>query len=163
MAERVVGVFSDMQQAERVIRDLRTVGFPQESIALTGAEESASDEHTSDETWTREGAIVGSLILGTVGAAMAFSGMALTPQVALLNALPHQIFLPLWMGFAGWLAGGIIGLGVAKDVEQEPEPGEPIVVSVYAPGRVEEARAIFGYDGALDVLGADAAELAARA
>jgi hypothetical protein len=94
---------------------------------------------------------------------MAFSGMSLSPQIPVFDVLPNQFFTPLLMGTAGWLAGGIIGLGVAKDREVVLEPGHEVAVAVYAPGRTEEVRAIFSYDGALDVRGADATELAMRA
>ena len=164
MADKIEGVFGDMRRANRAIRDLRAVGIPADSIAL-GSGERAPDpaEHESEDTWTTEGAVVGTLAIGTVGAAMTFSGMSLSPQVQILNGLPHAIFTPLLMGFAGWLAGGIVGLGVAKQSQTAIEPGQDVVLVVRAPGRTEEVRALFAFNGALDIRGADPVELAARA
>jgi hypothetical protein len=164
MADRIVGVFRDLEHARRAIGDLETAGFPAARISLTSGEVPDEPEaHDPDDSYTREGAIVGAIVIGTVGAAMAFSGMSLSPQVPVFNVLPHQIFTPLLMGTAGWLAGGIIGLGVARDREIVLEPHREISVAVQAPGRTEEVRAIFAYNGVLDVRGADAVELAARA
>src|SRR5579884_3996534 len=100
MADKIEGVFHTMRQVNRAIRDLRAVGIPAEDIALASGEAIPDpEEQESSHTWGTEGSVVGSLILGTMGAAMTFSGMILQPQVPLFNILPHPIFTPLWMGF----------------------------------------------------------------
>src|SRR3954447_12595680 len=119
MADTVVGIFHDMAQAERAIHDLRTVGFLPSSISVRPAnepeDEAAKEEaHGAEDTFTREGATVGAIFFGTIGALMAFANEHLAPQVPVLGALPNNIFTTLLMGAAGWLAGGIIGLGVPK-------------------------------------------------
>lgn len=168
MADTVVGIFRDVAHAEQAMHDLRTVGFPASSLTLSPADQTPDGErkleaHDADETYTTQGAMVGTVAIGTIGAAMGFSGEHLSPQVPVLNNLPSSVFTMLLMGLAGWLAGGIIGLGVSKAHGAAIAPGTETALAVRAPGRVEEARAILRYNGVLDVRGADAAELAARA
>ncbi len=164
MAGRIVGIFSDLEHAENAVHDLTTAGFPKSAIALTTPDNvDHADALRSEATFTREGAVVGGVAFGIVGAAMAFSGMPLHPQVNIINSIPSPIFTTIWMGFAGWIAGGIIGLGVARNSGDALQPGSQAAVVVRAPNRIEEARAIFTYNDVLDVRGADPAELAARA
>jgi hypothetical protein len=152
----VVGIFADVGQAEKAVRDLLAAGFRQEEIAYLCRDEPRPPVEGGDDT-SGTGALVGGytgaaagvLLGGALGAAVSVVVPGFGP---LLGA--GMVALMLGGGYVGGIAGALIGMGVPEEeahaYHREVETGRHLV-AVRAEGRYSEALAILAAAGALDV------------
>lgn len=157
--QTVVGVFTDHQQAELAVSELRTAGFRENQIGVAGRDwrrEGVEAEELPD-TYAGEGAAAGAAAgagagvlwgLGILSGVMPAIGPAIaggTLAILLSSAAAGAA--------AAGLAGTLIGLGIPKEdaeyYESEFHSGR-IIVSVDAEGRANEAREILQRHGAYD-------------
>lgn len=156
----VVGVFQEIGQAERAVKQLRDAGFAAERLGFLMKDPSKHDTfHRSaieevapdaEEKATETGAVLGGVLGGILGALVAgvFPGVG----AAIVGA---SLVTTIGGGAAaGGLAGHFVGMGLpqkeAEFYKQEYEAGRPIL-TVDAGERYSEALAIVLDNGAHDL------------
>jgi hypothetical protein len=156
----VVGVFDDIDQAEKAVRDLRQAGFEPQQIGFIMKDPSKEDafqksalqefapdaERKSGET----GAVLGGALGGMLGVLVA--GMFPGVGAAILGA---SLLATIGSGAAvGGLVGALVGMGLPKEearfYQEEYEAGRPIL-TVRTDERFSEAMSILSSNGAYDV------------
>lgn len=156
-----VGIFSTMQQAERVIQELLAAGFTKDHITVICSNELrqkhfAEFEHqpppgTIDPVAVTTGGVIGAALggLAAVAAGMATGGIALVLSGGAAS----------WAGaVVGGLVGGMMSRGVEKELadyyEQAVARGKILVAAedhdrATAAQRLASAERIFAENGAL--------------
>jgi hypothetical protein len=155
----VVGVFEDQAHATAAIRDLLAAGFTHEHLALLAREwqgDLPPNVRVDLQNAAGEGATVGAVAGGGLGAAAGLVGASLIPGVGpvlwgglLIGALTGAV--------AGATAGGFLGPFIAMEMSDSEarrhashiEAGRTVVV-VRTADRQEEARTILLKHGAYD-------------
>jgi len=152
----VIGVFAARAQAERAIEALHRAGFTNKQIGFVRRKEDT--DKAIDEAIAREGTSITSGVIGggALGGILGAIAALLIPGVG--PAIAGGILVGALGGAAiGAAAGGIIGaltgMGVpeeeARYYQGEFEAGNTLV-TVQAPGRQQEAKAILQQHGAYD-------------
>jgi hypothetical protein len=136
----LIGVFSDHQQAERYVEDLKRAGFRDDQIGVArrGREEASVEETAA------AGALTGGTIGVLAGVAVA---VGLIPGIGpvMAGGLLAGILGGAVGASAGGLLGALIGLGISEELarhyESELTAGRTLVV-VKAAGRYPDALTI---------------------
>jgi len=154
----VVGVFSDRDDAERAIDELRRIGFrdDQMGFAMRGPEGREATTDTEIEKKKGQGAVGGLLAGAGVGGLVAAAAALLIPGVGpvvaggVLAAALHGAAIG---GVAGGFLGSLKSVGIAEDEAHyyisEFNEGR-ILVLVHADGRYHEVRDVLRRCGAYD-------------
>jgi len=154
MARSIAGLFNDRDSAEAAIRDLKAAGFDASRMGIVtqdkGVNQDLAEEHGTRAT---EGAVTGGLIGGSIGALMAATGALVIPGIGPFIS-GGILATALVGGTAGWLVGGLAGLGIPREeaeyYEGQVQQGRTLV-TVDAQGREAEARSILLRNGAEDL------------
>jgi len=161
-ARPVVGLFDDIGRAEHAVHSLLTAGFERGAVSMEWEEiDAPNTAPPAPHSYSAPFAFVTSLLGGAIPAVLA---ALFAPQKVTLYGLDLSISpvlaLALTGGTFGWILGAILGFGHLGR-EDEPEPislQAPIItVSVQAPERPGEARAILHAAGARTIQGGDRA------
>jgi len=156
----VVGLFDDVGRAEHAVHNLLAAGFGRGDVSMEGEEiDAPNTAPPAPHSYAAPFAFVTSLLGGAIPAVLAAH---FAPQMVTLYGLGLSISpvlaLALTGGTFGWILGAILGFG-RLGREDEPEPislQAPIItVSVHAPSRPSEARAILHAAGAREIQGGD--------
>jgi hypothetical protein len=145
----VVALFSRRSAAEAAIRDLRTAGFPQESIGVAMQERLEQGDLLADTGGdAAEGAAKGAVSGGLVGGLVGLLGSLLIPGLGpvLAGGVLASTLAGIGVGaVTGGLVGALIGLGVPEEDALHFERGfreGGTLVTVDARSRTAEALAI---------------------
>ncbi len=154
MARNVVGLFSDRQSAEQAVADLKAAGFDPSRIGVVMKDKQETHEIAEEQgTRSTEGAVTGGVIGGSLGAILAATGALVIPGIGPFISA-GILATSVVGGAAGWLVGGLAGLGIPKEeaeyYEDQVQQGRALV-TVDAQGRDAEARSILLRDGAEDL------------
>jgi len=158
----VVGLFDDIGQAEHAVHSLLAANFEQGDVNMEWEEiDAPNTAPPAPHSYAAPFAFVTSFLGGAIPAVLA---ALFAPQKVTLYGLDLSISpvlaLALTGGTFGWILGAILGFGHLGR-EDEPEPislQAPIItVSVQAPERPGEARAILHAAGARTIQGGDRA------
>jgi len=156
----VVGVFDNIDQAEKAVRDLRQAGFEPQQIGFIMKDPSKVDEFQksalqeaapdADSKAGETGAVLGGALGGMLGVLVA--GMFPGVGAAILGA---SLLATIGSGAAvGGLVGALVGMGLPREdahfYQAEYEAGRPIL-TVKTDDRYSEALAILSSNGAYDV------------
>jgi Heat induced stress protein YflT domain len=151
-----VGVFSDREQAEKVVGYLRAAGFRDDQIGILMRAEGVV-QSANRETHAEVGAAVGAVSGGAVGALAGLAALSgfipgIGPIVAggALTALLSSTAIGM---AAGGIIGTLVGLGVPEEEAQyfETEFAQGrMIVTVRANGRYNEAVEILRQHGAMN-------------
>lgn len=159
-AATVVGVFEDQLRARQAIEELRAAGFSDKQIGFISHDREKGHANTASEGTTGSseaaragtGAVAGGALGGILGAAAALLIPGVGPIIAggILGATVGGVVIG---AAAGGLIGALTKIGVPEEeahyYNQEFEAGRTIV-TVKAPERSEEARAILRRNGGYD-------------
>lgn len=158
----VVGVFSDHQQAQQAVNELRRLGFGEDQIGVahrdSGTDVATRTDEVGDETYASEGTAAGLATGAGVGALWGLGIIAgVLPAIgpAIAGGTLAAILSSAAAGAAAaGLGGALIGLGLSKEeadyYNTEFEAGRT-VVTVSAPGREQEAEAVLRQFGSYDI------------
>jgi len=158
----IVGVFDDMENAERAVRSLRNLGFAESQIGVTGRdwENNPIDYHATEEgeeTYAAEGAaagVAGGAGIGLLWGLGALSGTmpVIGPAIA-AGTLAALLSSAAAGAAAAGLGGLLIGMGIPREeatyYEGEFAEGR-YVVTVHANGREDVVRKVFQDNHAYD-------------
>ena len=156
----VVGLFDDVGRAEHAIHNLHAAGFGRGDVSMEWEEiDAPNTAPPAPHSYAAPFAFVASLLGGAIPAVVAAH---FAPQTVTLYGLGLSISpvlaLALTGGTFGWVLGAILGFG-RLGREDEPElislQSPVITVSVHAPSRPSEARAILHAAGAREIQGGD--------
>ncbi len=147
----VAGLFPDRGSAENAIRALRDAGFAQDQIGVVMRDQPQADEAGSEAVInTTTGAVAGGVAGGTLGAILAATGALVVPGIGPFIS-GGILATALVGGAAGWLVGGLVGLGIPQEEAEyyqgQVEQGR-VLVTVNAAGREDEAHMILRRSGA---------------
>lgn len=153
----VVGLFPDERSAEQAITDLKAAGFDPNGMGFVARDKRQSQELANDQGVnvgaSTAGAVTGAAIGGTLGAILAATGALVIPGIGPFIS-GGILATSLVAGAAGWLVGGLVGLGVpeneAKYYQGRVEQGG-YLVTLRAGSRADEAWSIMLRDGAEDL------------
>jgi hypothetical protein len=160
----VVGVFRDREAARSAVNELRRLGFPEDQIGLITRDPSATAVTGETATGTvegskwEEGAATGIAAGAGVGALWAL-GIAASVLPPIGPVVAGGLLASVLASAAGGaaiagLVGALVGLGIpeeeARYYEGEITAGRTLV-TVRAPGRMEEAEEILRGHGGYDV------------
>ncbi|MFI5272351.1 MAG: hypothetical protein ACHQ4H_04875 [Ktedonobacterales bacterium] len=154
MARSVVGLFASAAMAERAIDDLQSAGFDPTQMGLVMRDRSGAKQvSASPDVSLTAGAVTGGVLGGTAGALLAASGALVVPGIGPFIA-GGILATALVGGAAGWLIGGLVGLGIpeeeAKYYQSRVESGG-VLLTVATPYRGRDAWEIMHRDGAEDL------------
>jgi hypothetical protein len=159
MADTVVGVFDDWEEARAAIERLRDASFPTDQVSVLAADRKrAATLETETLDREQEGMVLGAAAGGALGAAGGWAlGLAtfaipgIGPIIAAGPILAAIAGLAAGAG-AGGLIGATLGSGIPEEEVAHYEGAlnrGGILVAVAAPGREEEARGIMETSGAV--------------
>jgi len=159
----VVGTFDDVGRAEHAVHDLHAAGFGRDEVSMEWEElEAPMTAPPAPRSYATSFAFVSSLFGGAVPALIAAH---VAPHTLMLYGFNWRVspvvILALVGGTIGWVLGAILGFGHIgrEDDVALPETvslQQPVVtVSVLAPSRPGEARAILHQAGARVIQGGD--------
>lgn len=151
MPQAVQGAFPDRRSAERAVVDLQTAGFDLGRMRLASLERPPRRPRLMAATRRSiVGAIIGSLVLGTIGAIIAW----IASQAFIGRSTFAVIAVALVAGMIGWLAGALYFSGVRYEEgyfdKERYELGRTLLV-VESPGREQAASHLLTRNGARDV------------
>ncbi len=162
MIKTVIGSFDTLAQASEVARDLRAAGFLDSDINVIAHSERTGDpearDNVNDDTNNAAvGAVAGGALGGAAGLAVSLMGIAIPGIGPILAAGP--IVAALAGAGTGAVAGGLIGglteLGVpeaeAEYYAESVRRGGAVVTVRVDESRVDEAEALLGRHGAIDI------------
>src|SRR5262249_26587804 len=109
----VAGLFGNRSYAEDGIRALQGAGFDPARIGIVNREERGVGSEPAIGT-TTAGAVAGGAIGGTLGAMLVPTGALVIPGIGQFVA-GGTLATALVGGVAGWLVGGLIGLGIPRE------------------------------------------------
>jgi len=138
----VIGVFTDHDEAQRAVNDLRAAGFREDQIGVAGRDWRGEDATELSDNYSGEGAATGLAAGAGVGALWGMGILAGVMPVlgpALAGGTLAVLLSSAAAGAAAaGLAGALIGMGIPKDdaefYESEFHTGR-IIVTVSAAGR----------------------------
>lgn len=154
MARSIVGLFPNRAAAEQAVEDLKAADFGASRIGVV-MQDSAQQRDIAEThgTSTTEGAVAGGIIGGSLGAILAATGALVIPGIGPFIT-GGILTTALVGGAAGWLVGGLAGLGIPQEeaeyYEDRVQQGDALV-TVDAEGRDGEARAILLHNGATNL------------
>jgi uncharacterized protein (TIGR02271 family) len=155
MARRVAGLFPGRAAAQQAIADLEAAGIEWGRIRVLAAE---SEPHEAPplQHWARTtgGAVVGSLILGSIGAVIGWIAALVWPIHTLTSVTYAMVVIACVGGMIGWLVGALAPRRV--DTEREEYHREQVqqgrtIVAVDADSRYGEVVQVLARDGAQPV------------
>lgn len=127
MAQTVLAIFRDSQNAGDAVADLKEAGFTEEISVIARDNDGQLSEHAV-ESDVREGAATGAAVggaLGALGGILAGAFTVTVPAGTLLVLGPLAAALGLTGGGAGALTGGLVGglvdYGVQESTAKEYE------------------------------------------
>jgi len=163
MERAVICVVDSISLAERLVGDLRTAGFPNDSVSAllpdkSGTRDFAHEQNTKAPEGAATGAGTGGLLGGALGWMVGVGALAIPGLGPFIAAGP---LLAAMSGAAvgaavGGLTGALVGMGIpeyeAKQYEGKIKGGN-ILLSVHTPDaeRRKLAKEIFEKAGAQDV------------
>jgi len=161
----VVGVFTDRTRAQRVVSELKGMGFRDDQIGVISHNQDHVGTSAEGATSTKatEGAAVGAATGAGVGALWAL-GIAAGVLPAIGPVVAGGLLASVLASAAGGAAvagivGALVGLGIpeeeARYYEGEIKAGRTLV-TVRAGNRYDEVRSLFLQNGAYDMHGGDA-------
>jgi len=171
MARAIIGLFNTQVMANSALRDLRANGFAEENLGLVvkdlehgGVLSTAEADMALRPERVTEDAVAGGLLGGAIGAFLAVSGALVIPGIGPFIA--GGILVTLLGGGAGWLVGGLAGLGIpeedARYYQEQVESGRALV-TVLAGDREEDAvRILLRHGGEVNRLGGTSLPLEAE-
>ncbi len=164
-----IGVFTERSAADAALDELREADFPADQLGFVVRDREAT-EHTIMPTditelksmpATATGAMSGGLIGGIVGAAASLLIPGIGP--ALAGGILFATLGGAAMGaFAGGFTGSLIHMGIPEEEAhryQDLLTSGHTIVTVYAPGRFEEALRILARHGAYNSAVAEVADM----
>ncbi len=165
----VVGIFDDVGSAEHAVHDLHAAGFERDAVSMEWEEvEVPTTAPPAPRSYDAPFAFVCALLGGVIPALIA---AYFAPHTVTLYGFGWRvspvITLALVGGTLGWVTGAILGFGHVGPEETAglPEPvtlqAPFVVVSVLAPSRPGEARAILRRAGVREIQGGDRARVPA--
>lgn len=152
MARHVAGLFPDRAAAQRAVADLEAAGVEWGRIRVLAAE---AEPHEAPplQHWARTtvGAVVVSLILGSIGAIVGWLAALVWPTHTATSVTYAMVVIACVGGMIGWLVGALAVRRV--DTEREEYYRERVqqgraIVAVDAGSRYAEVRQILRRDGA---------------
>lgn len=151
MAQNIVGLFADRISAEHAIVDLKAAGFDPQHMGIVMQDKQEAKDVASDQgLGSTTGAVTGGVIGGTAGALLAATGALIIPGIGPFIS-GGILATSLVGGAAGWLVGGLVGLGISKDdaeyYQGRVEQGS-VLLTVSTNGRDAEAYDIMQRNGA---------------
>ncbi len=177
--KRAVGTFSNHQDAEVALRELKTSGFPMDRVSvvgrdidrhtdvsgagasdrLTDATERAAHDTEADEG-VKKGAVAGGTLGGLTGLLVGLGALAI-PGVgpvmlggAVATALATTLSGSAIGAAAGGLVGGLVGLGIPEDRAKvygdRVSRGEYLVMVDGSDDDIQRAEAILSHRGIQD-------------
>ncbi len=159
----VVGAFDDIGNGERAVHDLHAAGFGRDEVGMEWEEvEVPNIAPPAPRSFAAPFAFVTSLLGGAI---LSILAAHFAPKSLTLGGVGWQVSPPVVLalvgGTFGWIMGAILGYGHIAYEEEPPGPislQTPIIaVSVLAPSRPSEARAILRSAGAREIQGGDRA------
>jgi hypothetical protein len=151
-----VGVFTERDQAERAVAELRSAGFRDDQIGVAVKKEEAPEEGPGPgETKATEGGVAGAVTGGVLGGVLGALAVSLIPGFGPVLAGGLLATVGAAAAAAGAVAGGLvgalIGLGIPEEEARyyhgEVEAGRTLV-TVKAGDRYDQAVAILRRNGA---------------
>ena len=163
MSKAVFGLVDSESQAERIVDNFKTAGFPNNDISVLfpdkgGTRDFAHEQNTKAPEGAATGAGVGGVAGGVLGWLVGIGSLAIPGVGPFIAAGPIMAALAgASVGAAvGGLSGALIGLGIpeyeAKQYEGKIKQGN-ILMSVHSEDSTETSRAkeIFERNGAHDI------------
>jgi hypothetical protein len=153
MGHTISGLFPTRNDAEHAVSDLRNAGFDHATIGtmMPDATEPGKVIYKHGNQLV-EGAVAGGIVGGTAGALMVAAGALFIPGVG--PFISGGVLAALLGGAAGWLAGGLMGLGIPQEeaeyYEHQVQQGRSLV-TVDGTSRENEAHGILIHNGAHDL------------
>ena len=157
----IAGLFANRNAAERAIYALRDAGFDVDRMGIVMRDSQDTTEnqeahrntpetaHTGD-VYVAGSALAGGVLGGALGAILAATGALVVPGFGPFIA-GGILATALVGGIAGWLAGGLVGLGIPREqaefYQSRVEQGA-VLVTVDANGREQLAQDIMARNGA---------------
>ena len=152
----IAGLFVNRDAAERAIYALRDAGFAVDRMGIvmrdtqdTTSRNAPETAHTGD-VYVAGSALAGGVLGGALGAILAATGALVVPGFGPFIA-GGILATALVGGIAGWLAGGLVGLGIPREqaefYQSRVEQGA-VLVTVDANGREQQAQDIMAHNGA---------------
>ncbi len=163
MDRAVICLLGTSDQAERVINELRAVGFEGDDISILLPDKQATQDFAEDQdTKAPEGAVTGAgaggLLGGSLGWLAGIGALAIPGVGPFIAAGPIIAILSgAVVGAAmGGLTGGLIGMGISEDEAKQYEgkiKGGNILISVHTdhPHQNKVAMEIFEKAGGIDI------------
>jgi hypothetical protein len=161
--ERIVaGLFNLRAQADAALRDLHANGFTEDQLGIIvpdpegqSFEDSIAADPALKPSMVSEDAVAGGILGGALGAFLAATGALVIPGIG--PFISGGILVTLIGGGAGWLIGGLSGLGISEEdaryYQEQVESGRSLV-TVKTADRVEDAvRILLRHGGEVDRLG----------
>lgn len=171
MARAIIGLFNTQVMANSALRDLRANGFAEDNLGLVvkdlehgGVLSTSEAEAALRPERVTEDAVTGGILGGAIGAFLAISGALVIPGIGPFIA--GGVLVTLLGGGAGWLVGGLAGLGIpeedARYYQEQVESGRALV-TVLAGDREEDAvRILLRHGGEVNRLGGTSLPLEAE-
>jgi len=162
MARAIIGLFNTQVMANSALRDLRANGFAEDNLGLVvkdlehgGVLSTPEADAALRPDRVTEDAVTGGILGGAIGAFLAVSGALVIPGIGPFIA--GGVLVTLLGGGAGWLVGGLAGLGIpeedARYYQEQVESGRALV-TVLAGDREEDAvRILLRHGGEVNRLG----------
>ncbi|HVA92941.1 MAG TPA: hypothetical protein VNL71_24240 [Chloroflexota bacterium] len=162
MARAIIGLFNTQVMANAALRDLSANGFADDKLGLVvkdveqgGTLSTAEADMALRPGRTTEDAVTGGILGGALGAFLAVTGALVIPGIGPFIA--GGVLITLLGGGAGWLIGGLAGLGIpeedARYYQEQVESGRALV-SVLAGDQEEDAvRILLRHGGEVNRLG----------
>ncbi|MGH2516053.1 MAG: hypothetical protein ACRDHP_10405 [Ktedonobacterales bacterium] len=150
MARTNEAFFADRRAAQRAVVDLEAAGFESKRITLSRpVGQSAFSPLRRHAVNSTVGAVIGSLVLGTIGALIGWAA-----DLALLNPPGDTILLVVAIaivgGMVGWLTGGLVLASLPatrKENREDVDDQGGVVLTVQAGGRQAVAQHILARNG----------------
>jgi hypothetical protein len=151
MGHLLEGFFRPREQAEQALSQLVAAGYDRRSIGIVMRDREEADALAHAQgLYSTAGAVTGSVIGGGAGTLLAATGTLVVPGIGPFIA-GGILATALARGAVGWLAGGLIGLGIPHEradyYHKLVEEGWTLL-TVDAGDRLGEARDILRQNGA---------------
>lgn len=126
-AKQAFGVFSNRQQVEGALAELKAIGFPMSEVSVINQQAQASVHDNQDakeqaEQASNVGAIAGGAMGGTAGLLLGMGTAALIPgmgPLALVGAAAMTLATTLTSSVIGATAGSLLGALISYGIPEE--------------------------------------------